>query len=64
MEKDIRAFANLVKRFSNKYGNKNTSNLLWYTCWTIGKQYDEEEQHECILEDTRKWIYWEADYMW
>ena len=55
-------FANIIVRLKAK--DKWVEELLMYTSWTIGKMYDDEEENDIIVEDTSKWMKWEADYMY
>lgn len=53
-------FADIIQEWTKYW---DIENLLWWTLWTIGKRYDEEEQYDTIRDDTQEWIEWIATYM-
>jgi hypothetical protein len=53
-------FADIIKEWTKYW---DIEDLLWWTLWTIGKRYDEEEQYDVIRDDTQEWIEWIATYM-
>lgn len=54
-------FANVIIKLQAT--GKNVSDLLWRTIGTLWKLYDSEEENMVIVEDTTKWVNWEADFM-
>lgn len=56
-------YTNIIIKLKAKMWYDAVSDLLWYTSWTLSKLYDEEEERDVILDDTKEWLDWKADYM-
>lgn len=51
----MKTFAKKIHSLKKKYGRRNTEALLGYLVGTLGKQYDNEEELECLIENCEEW---------
>lgn len=63
MKTTAEQFVSYIKKISKKHWEQEVSDLLWRTCWTLQKWYDQEELYENMLSDTKEREAWKADYM-
>lgn len=62
-EKEIKLFVVFLQKIDEQIWTERMDRLLWYTIGTFHKQYDREEERDCIIETITDYLGWKAEYI-